>query len=177
MNVLIGQGRVAPSRHVGCRGPVGQPGGASVRVWRESVIGRPRNAVGREGNSVAVSRQDGLDPVGAQTPQAFLRLLLLARNESGLSIVEIVERARERGRTPARRRRRRAKSVQYLRQPTTRVPYHHHHHPLLLRKPMPLTGARLAAMSRSLNASALTRDWAEPMVRFGRRAPRKPLDG
>lgn len=46
---------------------------------------------------MATSRQDGLDPNGARTPQTFMRLLLQARNESGLSIVEIVERARERG--------------------------------------------------------------------------------
>jgi len=46
---------------------------------------------------VATSRQDGLDPTAAQTPEAFMQLLLQARAESGLSIVEIVERARERG--------------------------------------------------------------------------------
>ncbi|HZM75070.1 MAG TPA: hypothetical protein VFC19_05050 [Candidatus Limnocylindrales bacterium] len=46
---------------------------------------------------MATSRQDGLDPTGAQTPEAFMQLLGQARTESGLSIVEIVERARERG--------------------------------------------------------------------------------
>jgi len=46
---------------------------------------------------VATSPLDGLDPTGAQTPEAFMRLLRQARAASGLSIVEIVERARQRG--------------------------------------------------------------------------------
>ena len=46
---------------------------------------------------MAKSHQDGLDPTGAQTPDEFMQLLRQARAASGLSIVEIAERARQRG--------------------------------------------------------------------------------
>ncbi len=46
---------------------------------------------------MATSHQDGLDPTGAQTPEAFMQLLNQARAASGLSIVEIAALARRRG--------------------------------------------------------------------------------
>jgi len=48
-------------------------------------------------DSVATSHQDSIDPAGAQTPEAFMELLRQARGASGLSIVEVAERARKRG--------------------------------------------------------------------------------
>ncbi len=46
---------------------------------------------------MAKASEDGLDPTGAQTPEAYVQLLLQARARSELSIVEIAQRARERG--------------------------------------------------------------------------------
>jgi hypothetical protein len=46
---------------------------------------------------VATSDQDGLDPTGAQTPEEFMQLLRQASAASGLSVVEIAQRARMRG--------------------------------------------------------------------------------
>ncbi|WP_203908055.1 helix-turn-helix domain-containing protein [Rhizocola hellebori] len=46
---------------------------------------------------MATSNQDDLDPSRARTPEEFMQLLRQARAASGLSIVEIAERARQRG--------------------------------------------------------------------------------
>lgn len=46
---------------------------------------------------MATSDLEGLDPAGAKTPEAFMQLLRQARTDSGLSLVEIADRARKRG--------------------------------------------------------------------------------
>lgn len=46
---------------------------------------------------MATSDLDGIDPTGAQTPEAFMQLLRQVREASNLSIVDITTRARQRG--------------------------------------------------------------------------------